>query len=60
MEIVYFTITAVVLYFAAGWILNTIESYMGKPLKQRSIVYFVILLVLAVTTFAAIERYMPI
>jgi hypothetical protein len=30
---------------------------MGKRLEQRSIVYFFILLVLAIATFGAIERF---
>ncbi|MCP4936151.1 MAG: hypothetical protein GY927_18605 [bacterium] len=59
MEIVFFTIIAVVLYVAAGWILDRIEIYLGKRLEQRSVVYFVILLVLAVSVFAAIERLAP-
>lgn len=55
MEIVYFTLVAIALYFAADWILLRIESHLGRTLKQRSVVFFFILLVLAVTSFAAIR-----
>ena len=59
MEIVYFLLVAIALYFGAGWILDGIESYLGKRLAQRQIAYFAILLVLAVVTFSIIQRYAP-
>ena len=59
MEIIYFVVTAIVLYFLSGWILDRIESHMGRRLEQRSVVYFFILLTLAVITFYVIERFAP-
>ncbi len=55
MEIVYFTVVAIALYFAADFILRWLETAWGGALKNRSIVFFFILLVLAVVTFGAIR-----
>ncbi len=56
MESVYFLLVGVVLYFVADRILDFIETRRGARFGQRSVVFFFILLVLAVVTFAAIER----
>lgn len=55
MQFVYYTITAVILYVLSDWILVRIEANRGEPLKHRSVVFFVIILVLAVSSFKAIE-----
>ncbi|MDP2620953.1 MAG: hypothetical protein Q8P46_12385 [Hyphomicrobiales bacterium] len=57
MEIVYFTLVAILLYLLADWILRRIEAYLGRVLKQRTVVFFVILLILAMVSFAAIRAY---
>ena len=57
LDAVYFTIVAIVLYFGADWILNRIEIAAGKRLEHRSLLFFAILLTLALTTFAAIRAY---
>ncbi len=59
MEMIYFAVVAIVLYFAAGWILDRIESHLGRRLEQRSIAFFFILLVLAILVFSAINRLFP-
>jgi len=56
MEIIYFTLAAILLYLAADWILRRIESAAGKPLQYRSLIFFVILLTMAVTSFALIRN----
>ena len=55
MEIIYFTLTAILLYLAADWILRRIETAAGVPLKYRNLIFFVILLTMAVTSFALIR-----
>ena len=55
MQIVYFTITAILLYVFSDWLLRTIETKRGKPVPNRSVVFFVIILVLAVGSFKLIE-----
>ena len=56
MEILYFTLTAVLLYLAADWILRRIEAAAGKHLKYRSLIFFAILLGMALTSFALIRN----
>jgi len=58
MEIVYFTIVAILLYLLADWILRRVEAYLGRVLEQRTVVFFVILANLALVSFAAIRAYM--
>lgn len=55
-EIVLFTLVAVALYFAADWTLRAIERRRGAPFRNRQIIYFVIILVLALVTFEVIGR----
>ena len=57
MSIVYFTLDAIILYLAADWILNRIEVAAGKRLEYRSIIFFALLLTLALTTFTLIQVY---
>lgn len=55
MEFVYFTLVAIILYLLASRILIWIEDYLGRTLEQRSVVFFGLLLVMAVTSFAIIR-----
>jgi hypothetical protein len=57
LEIVYFTIAGMFLYLGADWILNRIELAAGKRLERRSIIFFAILMTLALTSFALIRLY---
>lgn len=55
MEIVYFTLVGIGLYFAADWMLDRIESARGNRFENRSVIFFVIILVLALSTFQLIN-----
>lgn len=56
MQYVYYTIAAIVLYFLSDWILLKIEQARGKQFEQqRSLVFLIIIMVLAVGSFKAIE-----
>lgn len=56
MQFVYYTLAAIVLYFLSDWILLGIEKIRGEPFKQqRSTVFLLIIMVLAVSSFKAIE-----
>ena len=57
MEAVYYTIVAIILYVAADRILNRIEGAAGKRYKYRSLIFFGILMTLALTSFALIRLY---
>ena len=56
MEVVYFSLVAVLLYVASDWLLKRIEAAAGV-LEYRSLVFFAILLTLALLTFAAIRQF---
>ena len=55
MEMIYYTIAAIVLYGVSDYILNTIEIRMGKRLPNRSFIFLVIILVLSLTSFSVIR-----
>ena len=57
MEAVYFTLAAIVLYFVSDRILERIEVARGARLEHRSLVFFGILLGLAVIDFAVIRQF---
>jgi hypothetical protein len=56
MAYLYFTITAVFLYLFSDWLLNKIEAYYGKRLEYRSVIFFVIIMLLAVGSFSIVDR----
>lgn len=58
MQFVYYTIAGIVLYLVSDSILATIEKARGASFEHRSLVFFVIILVLALTTFKAIELWL--
>ncbi len=51
MDIVYFTVMAVGIYFAADWILNWVERKRGARFEQRQVAFFIIILSLALGSF---------
>ncbi len=60
MEIVWLTLTAIVLYVAADRILDYMERRAGRRFEQRSIIFFGLILVLALITFAVIRNFFDI
>lgn len=56
LEIVYYTIAAVVLYLAADRIVDAAERMAGRRFEQRSIYFFVLLSVMAVGSFYVIRQ----
>ena len=56
MEIVVFTVVAGTLYLAADRLLGLVERLRGAPLPNRSLVFFLLLLGLALPAFALIRR----
>jgi hypothetical protein len=51
MDIVYFTLVAVGVYFGADWLLERIERSRGKRFENRQVVFFAIILPLALAAF---------
>ncbi len=56
MDIVWFTITAAILYFAADRALDALERRAGKRFPQRSLIFFALILVLALLVFPLMSR----
>jgi len=55
MEIIWFTLVGIGVYLIANGILVRIEQRRGSPLPNRSVVFFVIFLVLALSSFELIQ-----
>jgi hypothetical protein len=51
MDLVYFTVLAVGLYFGADWLLDRLERARGKRFDNRQVVFFAIILPLALAAF---------
>ena len=56
MQVLYFTLVAIVLYFASDWVLDRIETARGKRFEHRSLIFFGILLSLALVSFEVIQQ----
>lgn len=56
MEAIAFLATGLVLYFAADWLLNRIETAAGRRLEYRTLIFFGILLGLALVVFPIIRH----
>ena len=56
MEIVYFTLTAIVLYVLCDWLLDRIEAFAGRRFEHRSLVFFALLLGSSLASFALIRH----
>jgi len=57
MQIVLFTLLAVVLYVVADRLLVALEARAGRHFENRSVIFFAILLVLAIVAFSAVQRF---
>ena len=55
MEAIYYTVVAAALYFISDWILDRLEVSRGERFKNRSIIFFLIILVLAFISFNLIK-----
>ena len=55
MEFIYYTIAAIVLYGASDFILNRIEIKMGKRLPNRSFIFLIIIMTLAIGSFNLLQ-----
>jgi len=60
MEMLYYAIAAVLLYMVSDWILNRIEMRRGERFENRSLIFFVIILILATAAFNLIQYVQPV
>ena len=56
MEILVFTLNAIVVYLLSDWIIRFIEQKRGKVLKNRQVIFFVVFLSLALITFNVLQQ----
>ena len=56
MEALYFTLTAIACYLLADWLLGRMELIAGRRFENRSLVFFAIILTLALASFALIRN----
>ncbi|NOR35984.1 MAG: hypothetical protein GQ577_04480 [Woeseiaceae bacterium] len=57
MQFIYFTLAAAILYLGSSWIVDRIEVAAGKRFEHRSLLFFGILLTLALISFSIIRIY---
>lgn len=57
MEIVYFTVVAIGLYAVSDAALRRLERARGAPFENRQVVFFAIILPLALVTFWLLQRF---
>ena len=55
LEVIYYTLVATGLYFMSDWILDRIEISRGERFKNRSVIFFLIILALAFVSFSLIK-----
>jgi hypothetical protein len=58
MEIILFTVVAIVLYFLSDWIVQRLEIAAGRRFEHRTLLFFAIIAVLAVSSFSLLQRYL--
>jgi len=57
MDLVYFTVIALGLYFGADWLLERIERARGRRFENRQVAFFAIILPLALATFWLVRDF---
>jgi hypothetical protein len=57
VDIVYFTLVAIGLYFGADWLLDRIERARGKRFENRQVMFFAIILPLALVIFWLVRMF---
>lgn len=57
MELLVFVVVAVALYVVADRLLERIEVAKGHRLEHRTLIFFAVLLVLALASFSVLQRF---
>jgi len=55
MEVLVFTLNAILIYLLADWIIRAFEKRRGEILKQRQVIFFVVFLVMALISFEVLR-----
>ena len=59
MQYVLFTVLAIALYFVSDWVVKALERRAGRVFEHRTLIFFAILLALAIAVFSAVQRFAP-
>lgn len=59
LEAALYTLAGIALYFVADWTLNRIEAARGERFEYRSVIFFIIILALAISVFQVIQHLVP-
>lgn len=51
MELLYFTVAAIALYFVSDWIVDRIEQAAGRRFEHRTLLFFAIIFALGMVFF---------
>ncbi len=51
MELLYFTVAAIALYFVSDWIVDRIERAAGRRFEHRTLLFFAIIFALGTVVF---------
>lgn len=51
-ESIIYTLTAIILYLLSDWLLQTFEVRSGRRFEHRNLIFFAIITILAVSSFA--------
>lgn len=57
MAAIIYTLTGIILYVAADWLLRRLERRAGRVFENRTMIFFGILLSMALVAFAAIRAF---
>ncbi len=60
IEMLAYTLAGIVLYLCSDWILKLMEQRAGKQLDDRNLIFFGIILLLTVSTFAILRLILPV
>jgi len=56
MEVVYFTLAAIACYVISDWALKRMEATAGRRFEHRTLIFFAIILSLALVSFALVRN----
>jgi len=60
LEILSYTIAAIILYVVSDWLLERLELSAGRRFEYRSLIFFFILSFLALSSFTLIRHFLGI
>ena len=59
MQFVLFTLVGIALYYVSDRVVQALERRAGRVFEHRTLIFFAILLALALIVFAAVQRLAP-